>query len=233
MSIIKDVLEKEIPDITGEQISAFEKYADFIVTENAKYNLTAITEPGEMAYKHFADSVLPLKFGNEFDGKVKVLDIGSGAGLPGIPLKIMRPVMDLTVLDATAKKVAFMTSACELIGADVIPVTARAEEAAAEGKYREKYDVVVSRGVAALNVLCELCIPFVKKEGLFVAYKGKSADEELADAKNAIHKLGGKVERTEKVSTAAGERQLIYIRKIVKTPDEYPRQFGKIKKKPL
>lgn len=233
MSVIETVLQKEIAGISKEQTDAFEKYAEFIITENAKYNLTAITDPEEMSYKHFADSVLPIKYGKDFDEKLKVLDIGSGAGLPGIPLKIMKPNIELTVLDATAKKTLFMSNACDLIGADVTSVTARAEEAAGEGKYREQYDIVVSRGVAALNVLCELCIPFVKTGGLFIAYKGKSAEEELAAAGNAIKKLGGRVERKIKAETPAGERELIYIRKSSHTPDEFPRQFSKIKKKPL
>lgn len=207
-------------------------YAEFLVSENEKYNLTALTEPEDIAVKHFLDSLLPLRFGLLPEG-ASVIDVGSGAGLPGIPLKIVRPDLELTVLDATEKKVAFMREAALRAGVGVSAVAARAEEAAAKPPMRGGFDIAVSRGVAALNVLCELCLPFVRVGGAFVAYKGRGADDELAAAKNAVAVLGGEVERVERAELGGAERALIVIRKAKPTPEAYPRAFARIKKKPL
>lgn len=218
--------------VTEEQARALCDYAEFLVSENEKYNLTALTAPEDVAVKHFVDSLLPLRFGLLPEG-AKVLDVGSGAGLPGIPLKIARPDLDVTVLDATGKKVAFMREAAGKAGVSVSAVCARAEEAAAKPPLREGFDVVVSRGVAALNVLCELCLPFVRVGGAFVAYKGRGAEDEIAAAKNAIAVLGGKLARVERAPLGDAERALVVIKKIKPAPDAYPRAFAKIKKKPL
>lgn len=218
--------------LTEAQARALCDYAEFLAEENEKYNLTAISSPEEVAVKHFLDSLLPLRFGLLPDG-AKLIDVGSGAGLPGIPLKVARPDLDVTVLDATEKKVAFMRSAAGKAGVSVSAVCARAEKAALKPPLREGFDAAVSRGVAALNVLCELCLPFVRVGGVFVAYKGRGADEELAAAKNAIAVLGGEVERVERATLGDAERALILIRKAKPTHPVYPRAFAKIKKKPL
>ena len=207
-------------------------YAEFLVSENEKYNLTALTAPEDIAVKHFLDSLLPLRFGLLPEGAA-VIDVGSGAGLPGIPLKVVRPDLELTVLDATEKKVAFMREAALRAGVCVSAVAARAEEAAAKPPMRGGFDIAVSRGVAALNVLCELCLPFVRAGGAFIAYKGRGADDELAAAKNAVAVLGGEVERVERAELGGAERALIVIRKAKPTPEAYPRVFARIKKKPL
>ena len=218
--------------VTEPQARALCDYAEFLVSENEKYNLTALTAPEDVAVKHFLDSLLPLRFGLLPEG-AKLIDVGSGAGLPGIPLKVARPDLAVTVLDATEKKVAFMREAAGKAGVEISAVCARAEEAAAKPPLREGFDVAVSRGVAALNVLCELCMPFVRVGGAFIAYKGRGADEELAAAKNAIAVLGGEVERVERAPLGDAERALIVIRKVKPTHPVYPRAFAKIKKKPL
>lgn len=218
--------------VTEAQARALCGYAEFLAEENEKYNLTAISSPEEVAVKHFLDSLLPLRFGLLPDG-AKVIDVGSGAGLPGIPLKVARPDLDVTVLDATEKKVAFMCEAALKAGVTVSAVCARAEEAALKPPLREGFDVAVSRGVAALNVLCELCLPFVRAGGVFVAYKGRGADGEIAAAKNAIAVLGGKLARVERAPLGDAERALVVIEKVKPTPEAYPRAFARIKKKPL
>jgi len=231
--IISSLLRQKVGGITDSQCEKFCDYAQFLVSENEKYNLTALTSPEDVALKHFVDSVVSLSLGFEPKEGESVIDVGSGAGLPGIPLKIMRPEISLAVLDSTEKKVVFMKQAAERIGYSVGAVAARAEEAASRPDMRDSFDYAVSRGVAALNVLCELCMPFVKVGGVFLAYKGKSGEEELDAAKSAIKALGGKTERVEKLSTDGGDRTLIFIRKFSPTPSAYPRQYAKIKKKPL
>ena len=218
--------------VAEAQAEALCDYAEFLAGENEKYNLTALTAPEDVAVKHFLDSLLPLRFGL-LPECAKVVDVGSGAGLPGIPLKVARPDLDVTVLDATEKKVAFMREAAGKAGVSVSAVCARAEEAASKPPMREEFDAAVSRGVAALNVLCELCLPFVRVGGVFVAYKGRGADEELAAAKNAIAVLGGRLARVERAPLGDAERALVVIEKIKATPAAYPRAFAKIKKRPL
>lgn len=230
---IREILLASGFGISETECDAFCRYAEFLVSENEKYNLTALTGAEDIAEKHFLDSLLSLKHGFEPPEGASVIDVGSGAGLPGIPLKIVRRDLKLTVLDATEKKVRFMSEAARIAGFEVNAVAARAEEAAARPPMREGFDCAVSRGVAALNVLCELCLPFVKVGGVFVAYKGRSAREELAAAENAVKTLGGEAERVEMTKLGDAERGLIFIRKVRPTPEQYPRSFGKIKKKPL
>ena len=217
--------------VAAAQAEALCDYAEFLVSENEKYNLTALTAPEDVAVKHFLDSLLPLKFGFPPHG-ASVIDVGSGAGLPAIPLAVARPDLEVTALDATEKKVAFIERAAQVAGVSVTAIAARAEEAA-KPPLRGSFDCAVSRGVAALNVLCELCMPFVKVGGVFLAYKGRGADAELSEAKNAIAVLGGEVERVERAGLGEAERALVFIRKVKPTHDVYPRAFAKIKKKPL
>ena len=217
--------------VAEAQAEALCDYAEFLAGENEKYNLTALTAPEDVAVKHFLDSLLPLEFGLPPEG-ASVIDVGSGAGLPAIPLAVARPDLAVTALDATEKKVAFIAQAARIAGAKVTAIAARAEEAA-KPPLRESFDVAVSRGVAALNALCELCLPFVKVGGAFIAYKGRGADEEIAEAKNAVAVLGGKLERVERAPIGDAERALVVIRKVKPTPAAYPRPFARIKKKPL
>ena len=226
-TIISEILIKECPFLTSSQLERFEAYAELICEENKKYNLTAITEETDIAVKHFADSLAAL---NDIPDGASVIDIGSGAGLPGIPLLIVRHDIKLTLLDATEKKTLFIKTALNKLGLNASVVCARAEEAQ---DMREKFDIAVSRAVAPLRVLCELCMPFVKIGGMFIAYKGKNADEELREAKKAIETLGGGDVKTQEYVLPDNDRKLIIIGKKTACSQNFPRQYSKIKKNPL
>ena len=157
--------------LTDEQLSRFEKLSNLLVEQNKTMNLTAITDPDGIAVKHFADSISVLTAAEMPQG-AKVLDVGTGAGFPGIPLLIMRPDLDLTMIDSTAKKLKYVENTVNELGLTATTLHTRAEEAGQSKEYREKFDFVCSRAVAALNVLCEYCLPFVKQNGLFIAMKG-------------------------------------------------------------
>jgi len=214
----------------------FPLYLAILLRENAKHNLTAITAPEEIRQKHFADSLAllddepcPLPPGSS------LLDVGSGGGFPGVPLKIARPDIALTLLEATGKKARFLALLAQELGIEATILHARAEEAAHDPAYREQYDVVTARAVAALPMLCELCLPFVKPGGVFVAYKGprEKAQEELRAAASAIKVLGARIEQVHSESTVYGGRTRIILRKISQTPANYPRNHGAMTKKPL
>ncbi len=219
--------------IENDKIKQFEKLAELLVEQNKTMNLTAITDPDGIAVKHFADSISVLNAA-KFDEKAKVLDVGTGAGFPGIPLLIMRPDLDLTMLDSTAKKLKYVANTVEELGLTANVLHTRAEEAGQSKEYRETFDIVCSRAVAALNVLCEYCLPFVKVGGVFVAMKAAKAQEEIEGAKAAIKLLGGQIV-DEKCFTLSdgGERNLIIIKKISHVPPKYPRVSAQIAKKPL
>ena len=164
----------------------------------------------------------------------KVLDVGTGAGFPGIPLLIMRPDLDLTMIDSTAKKLKYVENTVNELGLIATTLHTRAEEAGQSKEYREKFDFVCSRAVAALNVLCEYCLPFVRQNGLFIAMKGAKAQEEIDGAKAAIKLLGGKIIAEKSFSLSdGGERTLVVIKKISQIPPKYPRPSAQIAKKPL
>lgn len=219
--------------IENDKIKQFEKLAELLVEQNKTMNLTAITDPDGIAVKHFADSISVLNAA-KFDEKAKVLDVGTGAGFPGIPLLIMRPDLDLTMLDSTAKKLKYVANTVEELGLTANVLHTRAEEAGQSKEYRETFDIVCSRAVASLNVLCEYCLPFVKVGGVFVAMKAAKAQEEIEGAKAAIKLLGGQIV-DEKCFTLSdgGERNLIIIKKISHVPPKYPRVSAQIAKKPL
>lgn len=208
-------------------------YAEMLVEKNKVMNLTAITEPEEIAVKHFLDSILPLKQ-VEIPVGASVIDIGTGAGFPGVVLKIVRPDIKLTLLDSLNKRLVFLKEVCGALKfSDVTLLHARAEEAG-RGEHREKYDFAFARAVAQLNVLCEYCLPYVKVGGCFVAMKGKRAAEELEGAKKAITMLSGKLEGYVGYSLPGGdERGNILIKKISQMSPKYPRQSAKISKNPL
>ncbi len=213
----------------------FEQYASILLRENAKYNLTAITAPEEIRQKHFEDSLALLGDELSIAQGASLLDVGSGAGFPGVPLKIARPDLQVTLLEATAKKAQFLALLARELELTVRVLNERAEQAAHERAYREAFDVVTARAVAALPVLCELCLPFVKIGGVFAAYKGtaEKAERELRGAENAIEALGAQLERVHSEDTVYGGRTRIILRKKAPTPPVYPRNYGLIKKKPL
>lgn len=219
--------------INDEQLSRFELLSELLVEQNKTMNLTAITDPDGIAVKHFADSISVLSAA-EIPQGAKVLDVGTGAGFPGLPLLIMRPDIDLTMIDSTAKKLKYVENTVNELGLIATTLHTRAEEAGQSKEYREKFDFVCSRAVAALNVLCEYCLPFVKQNGLFIAMKGAKAQEEIDAAKGAIKTLGGKIVAEKSFSLSdGGERTLVVIKKISQVPSKYPRPSAQIAKKPL
>lgn len=206
----------------------FEIFKKMLIEENQKYNLTRITDEDEIDLKHFKDSLTVLNYIKEKD---KVLDIGSGPGFPGIPLRIEKD-FDLTMIDSVNKKVNFMNMVIEELGLkNTRAIHTRAEDFAKDN--REKFDVVVSRAVANLSTLAELSLPFVKLGGIFIAMKGPKADSEIEDAKKALKTLGGKIIRIDEVNLEDNERKNIIIKKVKNTPKKYPRGKNLPKKDPL
>ncbi len=219
-------------EISEEQYDKFAKYADLLVEWNEKINLTAITDPEGIAVKHFLDSVLPFKM-FDIPENASVIDVGTGAGFPGIPMKIMREDLNLTLMDSLNKRVNFLSEVCSCIGITADCTHERAEDSGA-GEKREKFDIATARAVARLSVLAEYCLPFVKIGGAFVALKGADCGEEIKSAYTAIKTLGGKTEKVIEYTLPTGDkRTLVIIRKIAPTPKAYPRPKGKMNKKPL
>lgn len=212
-------------------LARFRGYYDALEAKNAVMNLTAIRGEDESARLHFLDSASPLLLDSLANRRV--IDVGTGAGFPGLPLKILEPTMELTLLDSLGKRVEFLREVCAALDLpEVECVHGRAEE---PGERRERYDAAVSRAVARLAVLCELCLPYVKPGGVFYALKGPGAAEELAEAARAIETLGGRAERVFDYAVP-GEtlhHNIVVIRKTAQTPKKYPRRFALIKKSPL
>lgn len=232
-SLLLSDTEKLGLSVSSQQLDRFEKLAELLVEQNKTMNLTAITDPDGIAVKHFADSISVLS-AVEFKSGAKVLDVGTGAGFPGIPLLIMRPDIDLTMLDSTAKKLKYVANTVDSLGLNANVLHSRAEEAAQKTEYRESFDIVCSRAVAALNILCEYCLPFVKKDGIFAAMKGAKAQEEIEVANNAIKTLGGEIIDKKSFTLSDGaERTIIIIKKISHNLPKYPRPSAQIAKKPL
>ena len=217
--------------IGEDAIGAFRRYYDKLDEKNRVMNLTAISGEADSARLHFLDSASPLLLA-DLSG-CSVIDVGTGAGFPGLPLRILRPDIRLTLLDSLNKRVAFLQELCGELGyADVDCVHARAEEC---GPRREQYDYAVSRAVARLNVLCELCLPYVKVGGAFLALKGPAIHEELAEAEKAITALGGTLEQVfpYTIPGVDAAHNIAVIRKCSPTPHKYPRRFALMKKSPL
>lgn len=219
--------------LNENQIEQLCKYAELLVSWNEKINLTAITDDEGIATKHFLDSLTALQTGCV---KGKVIDVGTGAGFPGLVLKIAKPEIELTLLDSLNKRINFLNSACEELNIDGVEcVHARAEDGGRDRQYRSGFDTVVSRAVANLTVLSEWCLPFLKQGGHFLALKGPLADEELRDARRAITVLGGKVEDVfeAEIPFTDLKHKIIIIKKVGQTPLKYPRKSGIATKTPI
>lgn len=221
----------EFAPLGNEQCEQLQRYAEILVEWNEKMNLTAIVEPGEIAVKHFLDCLMLFKYVDVPEG-ASVIDIGTGAGFPGVVLKIARPDIKLTLLDSLQKRIGFLDYLCGELGLEVTTIHSRAEDGARV--YREQYDLAVARAVANMRVLSEYCIPYVKVGGRFVALKGATAAEECESAKTAVKLLGGEIESFETYELLdSGERGIITVKKISQTSSKYPRNPGKISKQPL
>ncbi|WP_282919879.1 16S rRNA (guanine(527)-N(7))-methyltransferase RsmG [Ignavigranum ruoffiae] len=228
-------LAKKNIQLSEKQLQQFDRYFSLLVEWNQKINLTAITEHDEVYLKHFYDSLVPLWW-VEIPEAAKVVDVGAGAGFPSIPIKIIRPDIQLTIIDSLNKRINFLNELVADLGlTGVEAVHARAEEAGQDQAYRGQYDLATARAVASLNILVELCLPFVKKGGHFIALKGQDAHNELIEAKRAITLLGGKFEAEfhETLPQEESYRAIIDIRKTLDTPNKYPRRPGKPNKQPL
>lgn len=217
--------------LSDKQKSDFCRYAALLVEWNEKINLTAITDDDGISEKHFLDSVLPLTKLNIPDG-ASLVDVGTGAGFPAIPMKIYRSDLKITLLDSLNKRISFLEEVSSVLGLDAVCVHSRAEDGGRNAAMREKFNVATARAVAAMPTLAEYCLPFVTVGGLFLAMKGPT--EDVSSANNAVKLLGGEIEDVIDYKLPCGDgRKLIVIRKVTSTPVQYPRDAGKIKKKPL
>ncbi len=215
--------------LSDGQIDTLCRFGEALIEKNAVMNLTAITEPSAVAQLHFLDCIALLNAA-DFHGK-RVIDVGCGAGFPGVPLKIAEPSIRLTLLDSLAKRMNWLSETLPALGVDAEIITARAEEFAAQR--REQYDLATSRAVARLNVLAELCLPYVRVGGKFLAMKGALTQEEVEEARRGIERLGGHVLRIFEYPVADAVHKAVVIEKLRPTPPQYPRAFAKIKKSPL
>lgn len=220
-------------ELTDSQLNAFETYYDMLIDRNKVMNLTAITEFDEVMDKHFLDSVYLFR-SIKLEADYKLVDIGTGAGFPGIPLKIVFPELKITLLDSLNKRVGFLNDLIEELNLnDIEAIHGRAEDIARNKAYRASYDIAVSRAVANLSTLSEYCLPFVKIGGKFVSYKSGDCADEVDNAKAAIHLLGGKINKIDEFSYSNNSRSFIVIDKVMNTSNKYPRKAGLPSKKPL
>ncbi len=216
-------------ELPAEAVGRMCRFGRALLDQNQVMNLTAITDPVQVARLHFLDSLTLLTLA-DLSGK-RVIDVGCGGGFPGVPLKLACPGLELTLLDSLGKRMAWLQETLPPMGIEARCVTARAEEYALQ--VREQYDYAVSRAVARLDILCELCLPFVRVGGAFLAMKGAGAEQELRQAARAVELLGGRLERTKVFHQDGVCHSVAVIRKIRPTPPQYPRRFAKIKQRPL
>ena len=220
-------------ELTEDQVENFFKYMNLLLEWNEKINLTAITDVDDIILKHFIDSMTVLKY---IEKDKSIIDVGTGAGFPGIPIAILREDVKITLLDSLNKRINFLNEVCsELKINNIETIHGRAEEAGQNKQYREKYDIAVSRAVANMTTLSEYLIPFVKVGGICICMKGSEIDHELEQAKFAIKELGGKIEKVEKFNLPDSdiERNIVIIKKIKPTPNRYPRKAGMPSKIPI
>ena len=230
---LKDSMKKINIEITEKQVDDFYNYMNLLLEWNEKINLTAITEENDIILKHFVDCGTILKY---IKDNSSIIDIGTGAGFPGIPLKILNNSLKITLMDSLNKRIIFLNNVIEELKlSNIEAIHARAEELARNRNYREKFDIVTSRAVANLSTLSEYMLPFVKKNGIAISMKGSNIDEELNNSKKAIKILGGKIEKIDNFNLAETDnlRNIIILRKIEKTPKEFPRKAGKPSKEPI
>lgn len=230
---LKEELKQFDIKINHNQLEKFEKYMQVLLEWNKKINLTAITKPDDIYLKHFADSLTVLKYLKSND---KIIDVGTGAGFPGIPIKIMLENTNITLLDSLNKRIKFLNEVISIIDLNNIEaIHGRAEELSRNKIYREKYDIAISRAVANLSTLSEYLLPFVKVGGKCICMKGANVQEEIENAKHAINELGGRIEQVDNLylSQHDNERNIVIIKKIRPTNSKYPRKAGTPSKEPL
>lgn len=235
IELLKNGLKNFNIDPDETMINRFEDYRKLLVEYNKHMNLTSITEQKEVYIKHFLDSVAVFKYGYLADD-ISVIDVGTGAGFPGLPYKIVCPNLKLTLLDSLNKRINFLRDVGETIGFnDIQYIHSRAEDAGQNADLREKFDIATARAVANLPVLLELCTPFIKIGGFFICLKGPNAESELELSKKAMDILG--VELTEKINVVLPDEELehkiLVFKKVIQTPSKYPRKAGKPSKNPL
>ncbi len=234
-SKLKEFLKGIDYDISEDKISKLDKYYEMLIEKNRVMNLTAITDFEDVVEKHFIDSLAILAF-TDFESINSFIDVGTGAGFPGIPLKIMFPHTKAVLIDSLGKRIGFLNEVKETLGLnDIELIHTRSEDIAHNDNYREKFDLCVSRAVASINVLSEYCIPFVKTGGFFVPYKSENYSEEIKMAENALNILGGKItdEKVYLLGKEKAKRIFPIITKVNSTPVKYPRKAGVPNKKPL
>ncbi len=230
-----DALKKQDIQLNERQLEQFERYYHILVEGNKRINLTAITDREGVYIKHFYDSLTP-SFYDDFTRYKNLCDVGAGAGFPSIPLKICYPHIKVTIIDSLKKRIDFLTSLVEDLQLENVELLhGRAEDIGQDRSYREGFDLVTARAVARLNVLAEYCLPLCRVGGNFIAMKGSAIDEELQDGKRAIGQLGGKLIKQESLHLPKeeGERSLLWVEKVKKTPKTFPRKAGTPQKRPL
>ena len=223
-------------ELSNEQLNQFSTYYEMLIEKNKVMNLTAITEKEDVMVKHFADSIAVASCYDFVNQEVSLIDVGTGAGFPGIPLKIAFPNLKVTLLDSLNKRVSFLQEVIDELGLEEIQaVHDRAEDGAKKVEFREQFDICVSRAVANLSSLSEYCLPFVKVGGYFISYKSGEIEEELQSAKKAISVLGGNVEKMDYLNLCQMDymRSFVGIKKEKNTPKKYPRKAGLPTKEPI
>lgn len=232
-NLLLDTIKDYGIEINDEAFSRLDKYAEMLVETNKSFNLTAITEPDDVTIKHFADCLAIFKYVDIPEG-AKLIDVGTGAGFPGLVIKLFRPDIEVTFLDSTKKKLGFIENVLNEAGVTGETVHLRAEEAAVLSKYREKFQFATARAVAALPVLSEYCLPFVEVGGKFISMKSAESNEEIKDANGAIKILGGEIAEDNVFNLVENmPRRIITIKKKSHTLTKYPRKTAQIAKKPL
>lgn len=227
---VSNIFDKYEINLNKRQYDQLCIYADFLVEYNKNVNLTAITDPVEILYKHFIDSILLTKY-VDFSKKSAIIDVGTGAGFPSVPIKIFHPDIKITLLDSLNKRITFLKNLCQKIEIDAEFIHGRAEIIGRMPEYREKFDISCARAVANMSLLSEYCLPFVKVGGIFAAMKGPS--ENINASLNAVDLLGGRFENDFSYEIESEKRKIVIVRKVSQTSTSFPRNSSQIKKKPL